>query len=88
MASGRYRVLGDVGRKMKDRLNYHLTKFGMDDWSAIVNERKNKISDAVSEWPFWMRHAIKWNPPACSSFNDAFYKRCRGRPRMRWNDNL
>ena len=76
------------GRRMKHRLEYHLEKFGMKDWSMVVSNRKKKINALVDDWPSWMQYAIYWHPPDCNYFNMFVGRRFRGRPRTRWNDAM
>ena len=79
---------GDNGRRMANRLRRCLELHPLKDWSEMINERKAKMIENESEWPYWTKSAVKWSPVECARLNFHFPYRVVGHPHQRWNDNI
>ena len=80
----------DAGRRMKLRLQTALNLHPIDDWSAVINKRKQALlhrimSDGAPRLP---KLAFERSPVACSNQNNNQPCHQRGHPRRRWHDHL
>ena len=80
------------GRMMQTKLQTACTKFGVEDWSHIVQKRRQELQQDLnaSRKCRWAVEAHHWMPNSAESFalNYVIGARKRGRPPMRWHDRV
>ena len=80
----------DRGRRMKLRLATALSQHPVETWSASVLAKKAALLEKLSSrtGPLLTKLVHQWSPTACSHLNRSQPRRCVGRPRRRWNDDM
>ena len=76
------------GHKMKERMNYYLSRHPMRVWSDMLFKRKQKCLNYVSSLPYWTRVVLEWDPTNCESANYCVALRNRGHPFRRWYNEI
>ena len=77
------------GTRVEDEVTtLEVFTYPLMDWSAIIQQRKNKLAICKSEWLEWTKLATKWCLMNIADFNRAKPCRFRGHPFTRWDDTI
>ena len=78
-------------RRMKYRVTRALIQYPITDWSKRIHGMKAKMVRRIENLPLdrWEVKSSKWLPANVHDDSQEFYAfRDRGRPPLRWNDNI